>query len=210
MDKFGWLIILLVLIFFTLNIYAHKTLIDPKACTINLLKDKKEFSVYFQAVEKEDVEILLTFKSIDLDTNTKNKLGKTLLFYAAQEGKIESIKLLVSKVDINVNSRDEDSRTAFHYAALDPNLVSRTSTVYTLVRLGADIQATDRSGHRPSEYVQGVRHTIDMSQQQEYQAIYLAIKTDDILEISELLQLSHNILPSLVHDFRMNNHLTVH
>ena len=208
--KVGWLIILLVLHLFTVKLYAQKKLIDLNECNTALLEDKKELYAYFHAVEREDTETLLTFKNIDLDTDTKNKLGKTLLFYAAQEGKVESIKVLVSKVGVNVNSRDKDSRTALHYAAPNPDILSRTNTIYALVQLDADIQAVDYSGNRPSTYIKGVKYTTTLSKEQEYKAIYLAIETDDILEISELLQISHNVLPHLIHDFRRANNLPVY
>ncbi len=212
MNKMKLIIVLLVLHVSITKIYANKTLIspiDPSKCKAALLKNKKELSTHFEAIEREDVDKLLTLKDMNWDLETRYKSVQIHLSYAAQKSKVQSIRVLVSQVGADVNGRDKNGLTALHYAVLNPDILSRTNTIYTLVQLGADIYTTDHLGRRPSEYVQGERGAI-INQDQRHKAIYLAIKTNDPLEVAELLQITYNILLHLVRSFRTSNDLQIH
>ena len=137
------------------------------------------------------------------------KAGHTLLSLAAKEGKVKSINMLVSQIGIDANSRGKSGWTPLHYAVLNLDMLSRTNAIYTLVRLGANVDALDKIGNKPSSYARSEKHAI-VSLEQEHQAIYLALVTKDILEVAELLQISSHILSRLVQDFKTNNNnLTV-
>ena len=207
MNKMRLIVVLLALHIFIVRVYANKESVHPNKCGLALSGSKEELSVYFQAIEQEDLKTLLTFDSWDI--NTKYEVGQILLSYAAQQGKVESIKVLVSQIGIDVNGRDRNGRTALHHAVLNPDIISRTNTIYTLVQLKADVYATDHSDNRPSKYVQDDRHAT-ITREQEYKAVYLALKVDDILEVAELLQIRYNVLPHLVWNFRTNHDLPIH
>ena len=53
----------------------------------------------------------------DVEVNTKDEDGHTLLSYAAKEGHEAVVKLRVARNDVDVNSKSEDGRSPLSYAA---------------------------------------------------------------------------------------------
>ena len=209
MNKPCLIIALLILHIPLIEIYANKDTSHSKICTTALSKRREELAMFYKAIEQEDLKTLLTFNDIDWDVSTRYKAGHTLLSFAAQEGKIESIKTLVSQIKVKINSKDEHGWTPLHHAVLNLDIPSRTNTVYTLVRLGANVHALNNEGSKPSAYTRDKKHAI-VTSEQEHQVIYLALVIKDTLEVAQLLQINAHILSRLVEDFETNNHLPVH
>ena len=210
MSKISPIIVLFILHIPVIKAYASKNSIHSNKCGTALSDKKKQLSTYFEAIDQGDLKTFLTFNSIDWDISTKHEAGQELLFHAAQVGKVEFIKALISKIGIDVNSADENEWTPLHYAALNLDILSRTDTIYALVQLGANVDATDHLGHKPSDHVRKKVRYMVITEQQGYKAIYLTLATDNILEIADLLQINYGVLSGLVQDFRTNNDLQVH
>ena len=204
----------LILVLLALHIpktYADKQFINrSNRCESVLSGNNQELSVYFQAIEQDDLKTLSTFSNLGLGVDAQHE-ARILLSYAAQKGKPESIKALILKTGIDVNAKDEDGWTALHHAVLNPNILSKTNTIYTLIQLEADPYITNNLGHRPSEYAIPNRYPTIITHEQRYKAIYVALAlNDDILEAAELLQINYGLLSNLVRDFETNGNLTVH
>lgn len=83
------------------------------------------------------------------DIDAKDKFGRTLLSWAAENGNENVVKLLVEFGKANVNKRDSDDRTALLWAARNGN----ESIVQLLVEsYNASVDAADVRGNTPLSY----------------------------------------------------------
>ena len=197
--------------------------VHSKLCQMALTKIQKSPPLFpfLEAIEQEKIQDFLTLIHRTPENIEKSNLLKTLLYYASMKGKARIISTLVSELNIDVNIKDLDGWTPLHYAMLSSSLSSRLIAIDTLIDLGANINELDYFGYKPSQYTRKGRHSgyTLYSQDQQRQAVELVFKitTPQIastlqldessllewatLEVSDVLQLSHETLTKWVNDY---------
>ena len=123
---------LLVVCVLSYKINADESvLIDPNTCSIPLLSHEDALSVLSTAIEQDDIDKLLTFKTMTWYLHTSYQNGHYLLHQAASLGKIDAIHTLVSELEVDINIQDPKTGwTALHYAAFYiTDRLSRINTV---------------------------------------------------------------------------------
>eukprot|EP01114_Cavostelium_apophysatum_P019392 TRINITY_DN623_c0_g1_i1.p1 TRINITY_DN623_c0_g1~~TRINITY_DN623_c0_g1_i1.p1 ORF type:complete len:153 (+),score=56.23 TRINITY_DN623_c0_g1_i1:40-498(+) len=102
-------------------------------------------SWFLAAKQGRDDDVKELIKQIDV--NTTDQLGNTALHYAAGANHLSTIKILVTAPKVNVNKKDKVGDTALHKAAFKGS----EEVVQALVDAGADINAKNNQGQKPSD-----------------------------------------------------------
>ena len=87
----------------------------------------------------------MQFKGKMLSGNTSEKSQVTNFITAASEGDREEVQAFLEFGSVDMNQGDYDRRTALHLAAGE----GRLEIIELLCAAGADVNVTDRWGHRP-------------------------------------------------------------
>lgn len=124
------------------NIGIVKQLIEQGADA--LIKDNSKNNALFTAFENKEIEILEDLINLpNVDINTQNKDGNTLLHRSCMEGYSELTHLLVTTRNPNLNIRNNKGNTALHEAYRH----QRTDTTFFLLQQPEiDINATNNEG----------------------------------------------------------------
>lgn len=107
-------------------------------------QDKGWMTVMHLAVwhgTKSTVELL---KEMGGSVDAKNRLGKTPLHVAAEDGKMTMVAYLVEEAGANLEARDDEGQTAIHSAASWGDRDG--SVIRYLVEAGASVNAKDNNG----------------------------------------------------------------
>ena len=164
------------------NAYKNIT-ITPEICQITLLSHEGALSVFFEAIRQDDIETLLTFKTLSWDVRTSYQNGRILLHYASFLGKTKAIHTLISELGVDVNIKDpETGRIALHYAVLNTDPSSRLDTIYVLITLGATVNTLDNEGYTASQYVED-----------REKPLYFKYSEEQKTKVAELIVSSYNI-----------------
>ena len=201
---------LLVVIFCMVNhVYADEDSpsIRSELCKAALLNHGATLSVFFKAVEQENLETLLSLKNMYWELHGGYRNSVNTLYYAALFSKPKAIQMLVSEIRVDVNIQDQNGWTALHYAALNKDMRSRIDTIYTLIQLGANIYE-DKSGYKPSDYVVDDGFDYTYSQKQREKLIKMAIKIN-APEVAKLFQINQNTLSNWIWIYRRENGLEI-
>ena len=193
------------------NANAHEAVsIDSDACQMALLNHRKALPIFFDAIDQNDIDKLLTFKDMNWDLHTSYQNGQGLLYQASYLGKIEIVHTLVSEIGIDVNSQDpENGLTALHYAVLNTDPSSRIDTIYALVQLGADVDILNNLEYKPSQDAEDrEKPQFEYSMEQKIKAAELTtLPPHDIpiSQIAKLLQIKYNTLRNWVNKYKEQN-----
>ena len=194
------------------DVHSHimEVSIDAEECQIALLSHKETLSIFFEAIDQDNVNQLLAFRNNNLDIYKSYRNGQIFLHYASLLGKVETIHTLVSKIGVDVNIKDQNGKTALHHAVLNKDIESRISSIYTLIELGADVYALDNLGYKPSDYVavDKDKHYYEYFLEQKEKLIKIAIKIG-VGEIGKLFQINYSTLSQWVSFYKKENGLTI-
>src|SRR3979490_357066 len=98
----------------------------------------------FRSIENGDFAEFSRLVDTGIDLSTKNKLGETLLYGAAEKGQLEMAKLLIAK-GADAKARTPNGETVLHAAAM----IESTSLMTALIEAGAEINLVNRDGETP-------------------------------------------------------------
>ncbi len=87
----------------------------------------------FRSIENGDFDEFSRLVDTGIDLSTNNKLGETLLYFAAEKGQLEMAKLLIAK-GADAKARTPNGETVLHAAAM----IESTSLMTALIEAGAD------------------------------------------------------------------------
>ena len=190
-------LILSLLIFGFINYNAHaetETAVSLDSCTMPLLDHKDALSSFFEAVEQENTDKLLSLKDMTWDSKTGYQNRQIIFHYASFLGKANLMETLVSELGIDVNIQDpKNGQTALHYASLNKDILSRINTIYTLFKLGASFDNLHhlkaQSNMTDEEEQTPINYTLD----HKAKAVELAMSTNT-QQIATLLQINYKDL----------------
>ena len=204
---------LLIICILSHKINAHESIdINTEACQMNLLSHKEELSVFFEAIEQDDIDKLLIFKTMDWDLHTSYQNGRILLHYASALGRTEVIHTLVAELGVDVKIKDpETGQTALHYAVSNTDPSSRLDTIHTLITLGANANALDNKGYAPAQYIGDEEKPANFkySKEQRERAAELIVPPYNIqiLKLAKLIQAPRNTLSRWGPQYRVEHNI---
>src|SRR5438445_12051895 len=98
----------------------------------------------FRSIENGDFDQFSRLVDTGIDLSTKNKLGETPLYVAAEKGQLAMAKLLIAK-GADAKARTPNGETVLHAAAM----IESTSLMTALIEAGAEINLANRDGETP-------------------------------------------------------------
>ena len=101
----------------------------------------------FSAVQQDDLSVVADIARRGVSLNTQDDLGCSLLYRAAEAGRLDVIRYLLSNGQ-EINRRTCNGDTALHGAS---HYDSNGSTVNYLLEVGADATVRNSQGLRPAE-----------------------------------------------------------
>jgi len=135
---------------------AGRKLRDLEQNKIDTMKEKSTISIetkkLFNALYENNISYAKKMLALEIDVNSRNEIGQTLLHIALDE---EIIKLLISK-GADVNARDDQGMT--------PIFNKEINLIILLVKAGADIRLQSSKGNTAlmwfaySGYLDGIRY----------------------------------------------------
>ena len=205
--KFILILIPLIACHLSYTANAHTNIsVSPELCQTALLNHKDTLSTFFEAIDQNNIDNLqTTFKNMNWDLQTSYQNGQILLHYASSLGKIDAIQALVYELGVDVNIQESEAGwTSLYYAALHTDLSSRIDTIYTLIKLGANIDVLDNLGHSILHYVENrqplhFQYSIEQKTKAAELAILLDIHTP---QLAKLLQINYHTLYNWVNKYK--------
>ena len=110
------------------------------------------YTALHEAVRRNESKTVQALLQAGASVNLSSNDGWTPLHIAAQQNRIEIIKALIDN-GADVNVRIADKRTPLHVSALSNNIQDKAEAFRLLIQAGADVDAQDKSGQTPLQYV---------------------------------------------------------
>ncbi|HEX4798823.1 MAG TPA: ankyrin repeat domain-containing protein [Burkholderiales bacterium] len=98
----------------------------------------------FRSIEDGDFEAFSRLIDGRMHVSTRNKLGETLLYVAAEKGQLEVAKLLLAK-GADAKALTPNGETVLHAASM----IESSALMTALIDAGAEINAANRDGETP-------------------------------------------------------------
>src|SRR5262245_25020754 len=95
----------------------------------------------FRSIENGDFLEFSRLVEAGADLSVKNKLGETLLYFAAEKGETEMARLLIAK-GADAKARTPSGETVLHAAAM----IESMSLMAGLIKAGAELDAVNQDG----------------------------------------------------------------
>jgi ankyrin repeat protein len=73
-------------------------------------------SIYPTDERRSQMVIKMFLTRTDVNVDSKDRNGRTLLSFAAEQGHVSAVKLLLARNDIDADSKDDDGRTPLSFA----------------------------------------------------------------------------------------------
>ena len=94
-----------------------KSLLAVKGVRVNEKSDIAEETPLFIAIKQGHVEIVKLLLDAGAKVKMKDRNQRTMLSWAAENGRTAVVELLLERSDIDLNAKDLDGRTPFYWAA---------------------------------------------------------------------------------------------
>jgi len=98
----------------------------------------------FRSIADGDFDAFSRFINDGVHVSTRNKLGETLLYVAAEKGQLEIAKLLIAK-GADAKALTPNGETVLHAASM----IESSALMTALIEAGADVNAANRDGETP-------------------------------------------------------------
>jgi len=101
----------------------------------------------FRLIENGDLAEFTRQVDAGADLTAKNKLGETLLYFAAEKGEIEMARALIAK-GADAKARTPNGESVLHAASM----IESAALTTDLIQAGAEINAANRDGETPLQW----------------------------------------------------------
>lgn len=127
-------------------------LVDRTADRLEMIKKMVEIGADINCQDKDGrslhsvafkglIDEIKFIQKLNPNFEVKDNLGKTLLHFAAANGKNDMIKFLLNETKINIDAKDQEGTTALFLAAM----AGHFTTVEILLSLGAEVNARNKN-----------------------------------------------------------------